>query len=326
MPSSVPYDACSPDAPSSLSGILGPVTTHVVVVGSINVDLVVAADRLPRPGETVLGGRFAEHQGGRDAKRAVAEARAGATVTLVGAVGDDRHGEVALAALNAEGIDTSRVRVVPGEPTGVALIAVGPRGENQIVVAPGANASLVPGDVHQLPLVRGDALLTNLEIPMPTVSAALQAARDIGATAVLNPAPAHALPADVLALGPILTPNEHELVVAIGNDDPAAALNELSARTEGPIVVTQGPAGALLARGRRRDRFDGFLAPLLTDTTGAGDAFCGVLATWLAEGHPLEEAIVAANAAGALTVGGAGAREGMPVRSAILAILDDRGA
>jgi ribokinase len=302
------------------------VSPHVVVVGSINVDLVVAADRLPRPGETVLGGRFVEHQGGKGANQAVAAARAGAQVSFVGAVGDDRHGELALAALNAESIDTSRVRVVPGEPTGVALIAVGPRGENQIVVAPGANASLVPSDVHQLPLGRGDALLTNLEIPMQTVSAALQAARDIGAIAVLNPAPAHALPADVLALGPILTPNEHELVVAIGNDDAAAALDELSARTEGPIIVTQGPAGALLAHGRRRERFDGFLAPLLTDTTGAGDAFCGVLATWLAEGHRLETAIVAANAAGALSVGGAGAREGMPVRSAILAILDERGA
>jgi ribokinase len=299
------------------------VTPHVVVVGSINIDLVVAADRLPRPGETVLGGRFVEHQGGKGANQAVAAARAGATVTFVGAVGDDRHGEIALAALKAEGIEVSRVRVVADEPTGVAIVAVGPRGENQIVVAPGANASLVPGDVHQLPLGRDDALLTNLEIPMPTVTAALQAARDVGATAILNPAPAHALPADVLALGPILTPNEHELIVAIGNDDPAAALDELAARTTGPIVVTQGPAGALLAHGRRRDRFDGFLAPLVTDTTGAGDAFCGALATWLAEGHPLEAAIVAANAAGALSVGGAGAREGMPVRSAILSTIDN---
>jgi ribokinase len=302
------------------------VTPHVVVVGSINVDLVATADRLPRPGETVLGGRFAEHHGGKGANQAVAAARAGARVTFVGAVGDDRRGETALEALRAEGIDVSRVRVVPGEQTGVALIAVGPRGENQIVVAPGANAALVPDDVHQLPLARGDTLLTSLEIPMPAVTAALQAARDAGAQAVLNPAPAHALPAEVLALGPILTPNEHELVVAIGNDDAAAALDELSVRTSGPIVVTQGPAGALLARGRRRDRFDGFLAPLVTDTTGAGDAFCGVLATWLAEGHSLEAAIVAANAAGALSVGGAGAREGMPARSAILAIIDEDGA
>ena len=299
---------------------------RVVVVGSINVDLVVVADRLPRPGETVLGGRFAEHHGGKGANQAVAAARAGSSVAFVGAVGDDRRGEAALSALTAEGVDVSRVRIVPGEPTGVALIAVGPRGENQIVVAPGANAALVPGDVHQLPLARGDTLLTNLEVPMPTVIAALQAARDAGAVAVLNPAPAHALPAEVLALGPILTPNEHELIVAIGNDDPAAALDELSARTAGAIVVTQGPAGALLAHGKRRDRFDGFLAPLVTDTTGAGDAFCGVLATWLAEGHSLEAAIVAANAAGALSVGGAGAREGMPARSAILAIIDQDAA
>jgi ribokinase len=301
------------------------VNPHVVVVGSINVDLVVRADRLPRPGETVLGGRFAEHHGGKGANQAVAAARAGARVTFIGAVGDDQRGEAAVAALEAEGIDVSRVRVVAGEPTGVALIAVGPRGENQIVVAPGANAAIAPDDAHQLPLSRGEALITNLEIPMPAVTAALQAARDVGALAVLNPAPAHALPAEVLALGPILTPNEHELIVAIGNDDPAAALDELSARTTGPIIVTQGPAGALLAHGKRRDRFDGFLAPLLTDTTGAGDAFCGALATWLADGQSLEEAIVAANAAGALSVGGAGAREGMPVRSAILSIIDDAG-
>jgi ribokinase len=287
---------------------------HVVVVGSINVDLVVTADRLPRPGETVLGGRFTEHHGGKGANQAVAAARAGARVTFVGAAGDDRRGEAAVAALSAEGVDVSRVRVIAGEPTGVALIAVGARGENQIVVAPGANAALAPTDVRQLPLQRGDALLTNLEVPMAAVIAALQAAHDQGAVAVLNPAPAHALSAEVLALGPILTPNEHELVVAIGNDDAAAALDELSARTAGPIVVTQGPAGALLAHGERRDRFDGFLAPVIADTTGAGDAFCGVLAAWLADGRSLEEAIVAANAAGALSVGAAGAREGLPAR------------
>jgi ribokinase len=285
---------------------------HVVVVGSINVDLVVTADRLPQPGESVLGGRFAEHHGGKGANQAVAAARAGAQVTFIGAIGDDRRGEAALASLSAEGIDVSRVRVVAGEPTGIALIAVGPRGENQIVVAPGANASVEPSDVHQLPLQRGDCLLANLEVPMPAVVAALQAAHEAGAMTVLNPAPAHALPGEVLALGPILTPNEHELVVAIGNDDAAAALNELAARTAGPIIVTQGPAGALLARGERRDRFAGFLAPQVADTTGAGDAFCGALAAWLADGKPLEEAIVAANAAGALSVGAPGARDGMP--------------
>jgi ribokinase len=294
---------------------------NVVVIGSINVDLVVAAARLPVPGETVLGGRFAQHQGGKGANQAVAAARAGAHVTMIGAVGEDAYGEAAIAALASEGVDVSRVRTVT-DPTGVAIIAIGPRGENQIVVAPGANAWVSSDDVHAFELPTSDTVvLTNHEIPIPTVIAAVQAAREAGVTAILNPAPAHALPADVLAAGPILTPNEHELIVSIGNDDPASALAELAARNRGPIVVTQGPAGALMAAGGARQRFNGFVAPALVDTTGAGDTFTGVLATWLAEGRPLGEAITAANAAGALAVGASGAREGMPQRSDLEAFI-----
>ena len=290
---------------------------HVVVIGSINVDLVVTADRLPAPGETVLGGRFGVHDGGKGANQAVAAARAGARVTMIGAVGSDAHGERSRTALEAEGIDVARVRQVEAEPTGVAIIAVGPRGENQIVVAPGANGTLrVDGIDHEI-IGAADVVLTNHEIPAAATLDALRTARTGGVTAILNPAPARALSGDVLALAPILTPNEHELVVAIGNDVTDAALEELVARTSGPIIVTQGPAGALLAEGTRRERFTGYPPPQLVDTTGAGDAFCGVLAAWLADGRPLEEAISAANAAGALSVGAAGAREGMPHREAI---------
>jgi ribokinase len=296
---------------------------RVVVVGSINVDLVVHADRLPAPGETVLGGRFEQHQGGKGANAAVAAARAGADVVMIGAVGDDGHGEGALAALAAEGVDVSRVRRVSEERTGVAIIAVGPRGENQIAVAPGANAFLTPDDVGREALagdagVPGGVLLTNHEVPIAVVVSAVRGARHAGMTAIVNPAPAHAIPAELLALGPILTPNEHELTVAIGDDDPASALATLAQRSAGPIVVTQGAAGALLARDDRRDRFDGYPAPAAVDTTGAGDAFCGVLAAWLAERSSLEDAIDAANAAGALSVGATGARSGMPSRQAIV--------
>jgi ribokinase len=292
-------------------------TGHVVVIGSINVDLVVAADRLPAPGETVLGGHFSVHDGGKGANQAVAAARAGARVSMIGAVGSDAHGERSRAVLEAEGIDVARVRVVETEPTGVAIIAVGPRGENQIVVAPGANATLrVDGIDHEL-IASADVVLTNHEIPSEATLDALRTATSAGITAILNPAPARALSADILALGPILTPNEHELVVAIGNDVTDAALEELAARTSGPIIVTQGPAGALLVDGTRRQRFDGYPPLQLVDTTGAGDAFCGVLAAWLAAGRPLDEAITAANAAGALSVAAAGAREGMPGREAI---------
>jgi ribokinase len=288
---------------------------RVVVVGSINADFVVTADRLPEPGETVLGGRFSQHHGGKGANQAVAAARAGASVTMIAAVGRDAHGDAALEALAEEGVDISHVRRVD-EPTGIAIIAVGPRGENQIVVAPGANAALSPSDVQlSADDDRIGVLLANFEVPMPTVAAALRAGRHIGARLILNPAPAHAIPAEVLDLGAILVPNEHELVVGIGDEDSAAALDTLIERNRGPVIVTQGPAGALLADGNRRERFAGYAPPAVVDTTGAGDAFAGVLATWLAEGRSIEEAIDAANAAGALSVSAAGARAGMPQRA-----------
>ena len=298
----------------------------MVVIGSINVDLVVAADRLPAPGETVLGGRSSVHDGGKGANQAVAAARAGARVTMIGAVGTDTHGARSLAALEAEGVDVGRIRRVETEATGVAIIAVGPRGENQIVVAPGANATLTLGNDDRELIGTAQVLLTNHEIPAEATLDALRAAHAAGVTAILNPAPARALPSEILAMGPILTPNEHELIVAIGNDVTGAALDELQSRHGGPIIVTQGPAGALLVDGERRARFDGVLAPQVVDTTGAGDTFCGVLAAWLAEGHTLDEAIVAANVAGALSVGAWGAREGMPRREAIEELIGEVGA
>ena len=295
---------------------------HVVVIGSVNVDLVVSTDRLPAPGETVLGGRFAVHHGGKGANQAVAAARAGARVTMSGAVGTDEHGDRSVAGLQAEGIDVARIRRVETEPTGMALIVVGPRGENQIAVAPGANGTLELNDDDRALIREADVILTNHEIPQAVVLDALNAAHGGDTLAILNPAPAHALAAEVMALGPILTPNEHELVVGIGNDETAPALDELAARHAGPIIVTQGPAGALLAEGDRRERFAGYPAPNVIDTTGAGDAFCGALAAWLASGASLPDAIRAANAAGALSVGSAGARAGMPSRDEIEALLD----
>jgi ribokinase len=293
----------------------------VCVIGSINVDLVVSTDRLPAPGETVLGGRFAMHDGGKGANQAVAAARAGAGVVMIGAVGTDDHGRRARAALAGEGIDLSGVREVEGEPSGIALITVGPRGENQIAVAPGANAALALDADDHARIRSADVVLTNHEVASEVVVEALRVAHDAGSTTILNPAPARALPAEILHLGPILTPNEHELIVAIGNDATDAALDELVQRHAGPIIVTQGPAGALLARGHERLRFAGRLAPAVVDTTGAGDTFNGVLAAWLADGASLETSIEAANAAAALSVGSAGAREGMPGREAILAFL-----
>ena len=295
---------------------------RVVVLGSLNVDLVVAAPRLPAPGETVLGGQFAVHQGGKGANQAVAAARAGSAVTMIGAVGSDDHGEHALAAMASEGVDVERVRRTSDEPTGVALIVVGPRGENQIAVAPGANGTIALDADDRRLIAEADVLITNHEVSAAAVLDALHAAKEGGTVAILNPAPARALAAEVLALGPILTPNEHELIVAIGNDDTDEALDELTARHAGPVIVTQGPAGALLAEGSRRERFAGHPATEVVDSTGAGDTFCGVLATWLAEGATLADAIRAANAAASLSVAAAGARAGMPGREAIRALLD----
>ena len=294
----------------------------VCVVASINVDLVVVVPRLPHPGETVTGGRFGVHDGGKGANQAVAAARAGASVELIGVVGDDEHGRRARAALEREGVGLDGLRVHGTEPTGVAIIAVGPRGENQIAVAPGANAALTLADADRARIAAAEVVLTTHEVPADTVLEVLRAAHATGARAILNPAPAHPLSAEVLHLGPILTPNEHELVVAIGNDVTETALDELVARSEGPVIVTQGAAGALLAYGNERERFPGYQAPAVVDTTGAGDTFNGVLAAWLAGGSPLPDAVRAANAAAALSIGAAGAREGMPTREAIQAILD----
>ena len=295
--------------------------SSVCVIGSINADLVVSADRLPRPGETVLGGRFSVHDGGKGANAAVAAARAGAQVTMIGAVGDDEHGHRGIAALQSEGIDVSRVRVLENEPTGIALIGVGPRGENQIMVAPGANGELNLDDEDGAHIAACEVLVTNHEVTTEVVLAALRAAHAADRISILNPAPARALHADILRLGPILTPNEHELVVAIGNDVTDNALDELVARHAGPVIVTQGPAGALLAHEGEREHFAGRVAPAVVDTTGAGDTFNGVLAAWLASGASLDDAIDAANAAAALSVAATGARGGMPTREAIEAFV-----
>lgn len=290
----------------------------IVVFGSINMDLVVSAERLPRSGETVLGGRLAQYPGGKGANQAVAAARAGARVMMIGAVGDDAHGEASLASLQEEGIDVSRVRR-DRAPTGVALIVVDPGGENQIAVAPGANASLTEADAD-LAGIEAGVLLSQLEVPMRAVVAAVRGARAAGMIPVVNPAPAQALPAGLLGVSAILTPNEHELTVAAGYDEPDDALRELVARNGGPVIVTQGAGGALLADATDRRRFPGYPASHVVDTTGAGDTFSGVLAAWLAEGRPLREAIQAANAGASLSVQRAGARS-MPRRAEIEALL-----
>jgi ribokinase len=284
---------------------------RVVVVGSVNVDLVVSVGALPAAGETVAGGRFARWGGGKGANQAVAAARLGAAVSFVGAVGDDDFGDDALRELEREGIDVSAVARLDGVPTGVALIVVDGAGENQIAVASGANAEVSAAGLE----LRGDGVvLLGHEIPDEPLAAAAGAAARAGWRVVLNPAPARELAAGVLAAHPILTPNASEAAQLTGAGDPAEAARRLRERTGAPVLVTLGAEGALLLDGDEPERFP---APAVevVDTTGAGDTVNGALAAELAAGRPLRDAVAFALAAAALSTRAEGARGGMPRRA-----------
>jgi ribokinase len=274
----------------------------VVVVGSINVDLVVTLDRLPAPGETVIGGRFARHGGGKGANQAVAAVRAGAHVRFVGAVGDDDFGAGAVAELAREGIDVSAIARLEDEPTGVALIAVDAAGRNQIAVASGANARVGAALVANAAgdLRAGDVCLLGFEVPDDAVVAAARAAGEAGARIVLNPAPARPLPDELRGLRIVATPNAAEARTLGG-------AGAIAAHTGGPVIVTEGADGAVL-----RDRATEIRLPApavdVVDTTGAGDAFNGVLAAGLAAGLDLRAAAERAVEAASASVRVAGAR------------------
>jgi ribokinase len=294
---------------------------RVIVVGSINVDLTVALERLPARGETVGGGTLARSGGGKGANQAVAAARYGATVALVGAVGDDDLGEQALAALAADGVDVARVERRAGVSTGVALIVVDRAGDNQIAVASGANHALDgPAVTATLgALGRPPAcVLASFELRDEAVLAAARAARAAAWPLIVDPAPARPIPAALAELGPILTPNQHEAAELTGLDDPDAAARQLRDLTGAPVVVTLGAGGAVIADGPATTRVP---APAVraVDTTGAGDTFNGVLAAELAAGAALVDAARAAARAAALSVTVRGARAGMPTRADVAA-------
>ena len=279
-------------------------TGRVIVVGSVNIDLVVTGRTLPAPGETVIGGRFAQHHGGKGGNQAVAAARLGATTSFVGAVGDDDFGRSARAALEAERIDVSELRTLPDQATGVALILVDAHGENSIAVASGANGAVTPeqvaASVAALAPGPGDVVLVGHEIPTAAVAEALRAAGERGATTILNPAPASGLDAETVALAELVTPNEGEL----------ATLHQAGVRAE-RLLVSLGSEGADLRTPDGSVRIPA-LPVAAVDTVGAGDTLNGALAASLAAGHPLEGAVRRAVAAASLAVTKPGAREGMP--------------
>ena len=279
----------------------------VVVIGSVNVDVTVHAERLPGRGETVVGGTAHRGGGGKGANQAVAAARAGARTRLVAAVGDDDLGAAALEELRAAGVDVGAVAVLAGVATGLALIVVDAAGENQIAVASGANHRLdgawVAGALADA--APGAAVLLSFEVGD---EALLAGARHATGPLVVNPAPARALVPELLACRPILTPNQHEARELSGEADPERAALALAARTGAAAVVTLGAAGALSAT--PDGAFTRHPAPRVeaVDATGAGDVFSGVLAAALADGAALPAAVEAAVHAAAASVTRPGAR------------------
>jgi ribokinase len=303
---------------------------RIVVVGSSNTDMIIRLGRLPRPGETVLGGAFAMAAGGKGANQAVAAARAGGRVALVARVGRDMFGDQALQGFRQDGIDVDFVRRDARHPSGVALIFVDADGQNSIAVASGANAQLTPGDVRKARRMFTDAaaVLMQLETPLATVQTAAEMAADAGVPVILNPAPSQPLPRRLLRLVTVLTPNETEAEQLSGlaiRDEPAAAKAAMALLAQGPrlLVITLGARGALVATEEGCQVVPAFPVRAV-DTTAAGDVFNGALAVAWAEGGDLIEAIRFANAAAALSVTRLGAQPSAPARRAIARFLADQ--
>jgi ribokinase len=298
----------------------------VAVVGSLNMDLVVRVRRHPRPGETVMGLGHASHPGGKGANQAVAAARLGASVSMVGRVGDDGHGRQLLDALRADGVGVRHV-LRGSRPTGVAFIQVDESGQNSIVVSPGANAEVTEDDVRAQDLTAAAVVMLQLEVPIDTVLAAARAGREAGASVLLNLAPAAPLTREQLADVSHLLVNEHEAAALLGAEaravtaDPVAAARRLTDLA--PVaVVTVGAEGAAWAeRGGGEGRQPAFPVEVV-DTTAAGDAFAGALAARLAAGErDLAAAVRFACAAGSLATTRAGAQPSLPTLAEVESLL-----
>jgi ribokinase len=303
----------------------------IVVVGSLNADLVVHVDRFPRPGETLSGDGFTRFPGGKGANQAYAAARLGGMVAMVGQVGADDHGAWLSGHLAAGGVDTAAVLRDAQAATGVALITVDATGQNHIVLVAGANGTFTPDRLAPVEeVVRGArVVLLQLEIPLDTVVAAARIAHEAGAQVILDPAPARAVPDTLLELSTYVTPNETELLVMTGggdlrdNDDVRRRAQQLMARGSPGVLVKLGARGAALI-GRHEEHWWSAHEVSVVDTTAAGDAFNGALAVALTEGQPLDRAGRFANAAASITVTRAGAQTSMPERKDVECLLVER--
>ena len=296
---------------------------RVYVIGSINMDLVVRTASLPRPGETVAGLDFATHPGGKGANQAVAAARLGADVAMVGKVGDDAFGGELCAFLASNGVDVARVRTTGECPTGVATITVDGVGENVIVVVPGANAEVRPDDLDVDP-GPDDVVVAPFEIPLETIAEVFARARRTGARTVLNPAPARPCESSLIDLADVLIVNETELAFFAGlaEVDPAdsaevvRAIGRVRTRSDQVVVATLGPRGAIASVGGEEVEVTGRRVEVV-DTTAAGDTFTGAVAARIAEGWDVPRALGFANAAASLCVGRAGAGPSIPTRAEV---------
>lgn len=299
----------------------------ILIVGSLNIDFVVTVDRLPARGETVDGSAFVTLPGGKGANQACAVGRLGGRGVILGAVGRDVYGEQLVHSLSESGIETSFIKVTAKAATGAAFIAVERGGQNQIIVAAGANACLSPEDVRG-PMAACDArfVLLQLETPLATVEAAAQQAKAQGMVVILDPAPARALNQTLLECVDILTPNESEAQALLGRSGNEIALDEAreiaaALRALGPqcVILKLGANGAWLDDGTKSRHFPTRQVEAV-DVTAAGDCFNGALAVGLAEGWVLEEAVAFANGAASIAVTRMGAQASIPERAEVSAV------
>lgn len=297
----------------------------IVVIGSSNTDMVIKSDRLPKPGETILGGNFLMNNGGKGANQAVAAARLGGDVTFICKVGNDIFGNQAIEMFQKEKIDTSYVGVTNEEPSGVALINVDKKGENCIVVASGANSTLSVEDIQKAEAAIKKASITimQLETPIESVSYAAQLAKKNNVTVILNPAPAPAtqLPDELLENVDIIIPNVTEAEIISGihiTDDETTkeAIRRISAKSIKTVIITMGSKGALAFENNEFIHIPAFKVNAI-DTTAAGDTFCGGLCVALSEGKSLKEAILFASKASSISVTRMGAQVSIPLRKEI---------
>ncbi|MCK4975656.1 MAG: ribokinase [Anaerolineales bacterium] len=305
--------------------------SHIVIVGSLNMDLVVRVPHMPELGETVLGVGFQQIPGGKGANQAVGAARMGAKVTIIGRIGSDDFGRELTENLSREGIDISNVTVDENEPSGIAMITVDEQGQNSIVVASGANMALTPEEIRSAwqSINDIDVVVMPLEIPLGCIEEAVRLAVQDNVKVVLNPAPAQKLSDELLGNIDVLVPNENETTLLTGLSIESIAEAETAAKKlldkgSKAVVLTLGSRGALLVRNEIPAEIIAPFEVEVVDTTAAGDAFVAALSVGISDQLSLEDAVYQANAAGALAVTRMGAQPCMPTQSEVQELLENQ--